>query len=177
MYCTSIIHSAILYPRQQIKKLTCCARDYTPICKPSLLFSNFFWLGSLRRIGRVEDEIKSEEEWETLAWPLPRSWSWPFAWVCVCVPEWWPMRATVPAGGPVLIHKHFASTLRPPVLGKAILFRVIDTRDRLNLGLWECTYTFKYMKRIPIFASNRGGRLFKTHLWDYLKAFNVFLNA
>lgn len=40
------------------------------------------------------------------------------------------MRATVPAGGPVLIHKHFASTLSPPVLGKAILSRVIDTRDR-----------------------------------------------
>jgi len=40
------------------------------------------------------------------------------------------MRATVPAGGPVLIHKHFASTLRPPTLGEAILSRVIDTRDR-----------------------------------------------
>lgn len=40
------------------------------------------------------------------------------------------MRATVPAGGPVLIHKHFQSTLRPPVLGKAILSKVIDTRDR-----------------------------------------------
>jgi len=45
------------------------------------------------------------------------------------------MRATVPAGGPVLIHKHFASTLRPPVLGKAIYPELsIHEMEEIKLG-------------------------------------------